>query len=109
MTFEWRKGMHMLSIVWGIALCFHAPEMQIFWLMGVPVVIYLIDAAIGLYFRTWMIESTLFFRLDSGSAMQFANPPGFELKGASYVLVLLPWISKYQWHAFRCVYELCLQ
>ena len=100
-SFEWRKGLHYLSIIWGIALCFHAPATYIFWLMGVPVVIYIVDYILGLYYKVWRIDSTRFFRLDSGSAMQFKNPPGFELKGASYVLVLLPWINRYEWHAFR--------
>jgi len=41
-SFEWRKLLHYLCIVWGVALMFHAPQ-RIFWLVGIPVFVYVAD------------------------------------------------------------------
>ena len=48
----------------------------------------------------YLIEEPTFRRLGSGTYLVFKNPNGFELQRTGYVVVMLPWIAKYQWHAF---------
>ena len=90
MSWEWRKGLHYLSIVWGIAICFHAPTQLICYLIGVPVSMYLTDFAIGSLLRTYRIDSSSFSRLEAGVELTFEHPQGFITDGTGYVLVCLP-------------------
>ena len=102
MSYEWRKGLHYLSIFWAVGLMCHAPQ-RIFWMMGVPLALYLIDKAIEIFSRTFLLESAHFERLsDSICVITFENPPGsdFGKANSSYVYLMLPWISRYQFHAF---------
>ena len=79
---------------------YHAPE-RIFWLIGIPLLIYLIDKVIEVFFRTFLIESAQFERLgDSICNIVFENPPGFGSHNSAYVYLMLPWISTNQFHAF---------
>ncbi|KAL7532935.1 hypothetical protein ACHAXR_006525, partial [Thalassiosira sp. AJA248-18] len=100
MKFEWRKGLHYLFIVWALCLMFHAPQ-RIFWLIGVPLFIYLADSLVEMFSNTYLIESAYFERLsDASCLLTFENPEGFSKLNAAYVYVMLPWISKSQNHAF---------
>jgi hypothetical protein len=100
MTFEWRKGLHYLSILWGAALMCHAPE-RIFWLIGIPVFVYASDKMAEGLFKTHLVESAHFQRLgDTSCIISFENPPGFGKQNSAYVYLMLPWLSKYQFHAF---------
>eukprot|EP00581_Thalassiosira_minuscula_P014928 CAMPEP_0183730492 /NCGR_PEP_ID=MMETSP0737-20130205/32987_1 /TAXON_ID=385413 /ORGANISM="Thalassiosira miniscula, Strain CCMP1093" /LENGTH=858 /DNA_ID=CAMNT_0025963009 /DNA_START=206 /DNA_END=2782 /DNA_ORIENTATION=- len=100
MSFEWRKGLHYFSIVWCAALMCHAPE-RIFWLIGIPVFIYSADKMVEIFFRTHLVESAHFQRLgDTSCIISFENPPGFGKQNSAYVYLMLPWISKCQFHAF---------
>ena len=79
---------------------YHAPQ-RIFWLIGVPFLIYLIDKAVGIFFRTFLIESAEFERIgDSICNVVFENPPGFGKHNSAYVYLMLPWLSTNQFHAF---------
>lgn len=99
-SFERRKGLHYLSIVWAACLMFHAPQ-RIFWLFGVPLVIYIVDRVFGVLYKTHLLENTFFERLgDSSCIVTFKNPPGFGKQNSAYVYIMLPWLSKYQFHAF---------
>ena len=49
--FEWRKAVHYLAIVWGVAICFHAPKRHIAKLMGAAVGVYALDWAYGFFFQ----------------------------------------------------------
>ena len=100
MSFETRKLLHYLSWVWGLALMFHAPAVHIFWIMGAVMIIYFLDCFVGIYSSSFLVESTIFRRLGNQTFLSFHNPEGFVLDRASYVYIMLPWISKYQWHAF---------
>lgn len=100
LTYEYRKSMHYLSWVWGLAMVFHAPAVNIFWIMGSACLVYFIDWLLSAHRSTHLVESTIFRKLGSSTLLSFENPQGFKLEGASYVLVLLPWLSKTQWHAF---------
>ena len=100
MRFEWRKGLHYLSCVWVLSLMFHAPQ-RIFWMLGVPFFIYVADMLIGALHKTHLLESAHFERLsESFCLITFENPPGFGKFNAAYVYLVLPWISKVQYHAF---------
>lgn len=100
MSFEWRKGLHYLSVVWGAALMCHAPQ-RIFWLIGIPVFIYTADKLVEGLFKTHLIESAHFQRLgDTSCIISFENPPGFGKQNSAYVYLMLPWLSKQQFHAF---------
>jgi len=99
-SFEWRKLLHYLSILWGTALMFHAPQ-RIFWLIGVPMFIYATDKVVEVIFKTHLTESAYFQRLgESSCIISFENPPGFGKQNSAYVYLMLPWLSKYQFHAF---------
>ena len=101
LPFELRKGLHYLWIVWAIALVFHAPS-RIYYLIGIPALVLLIDYLFGYFVRNTLIEDAYFERYgENGVALHFQNPYSWdkELK-TSYVYVMCPWISKYQWHAF---------
>lgn len=92
--------MHYLCFVWAAALMWHAPQ-RIFWFIGVPVTIYITDKLTEILFKTHLIESAYFERLGMTSCIvSFENPPGFGKQNSAYVYIMLPWLSKYQFHAF---------
>ena len=94
------SGLHYLAIVWGAALMVHAPQ-RIFWLIGVPLFIYTADYILGCLFKCHLVESAHFQRLgDSSCLIEFVNPTGFGKQNSAYVYLMLPWISKTQFHAF---------
>ena len=97
-------GIHYLAIVWAAALMAHAPE-RIFWMIGVPFLIYIADLIIG-YNKTHLIDNTLFERVGKDTVLvTFKTPDGMaKSSSSSFVYVMIPWISKYQWHAFS-VYD----
>ncbi len=99
--FEVRKGLHYLSIVWAIALLFHAPS-RIPWLIGTASAVYVVDHLFGYYKKNNLIETAYFERYgENGVALHFQNPKSWENRSpTSFVLIMCPWISKYQWHAF---------
>lgn len=99
-NFEWRKGLHYLSLLWGIALMFHAPQ-RIFWLIGAPFSIYIVDKIFKIFQTTHLVENAHFQRLgDTSCIISFKNPSGFEMQNTAYVYLMLPWLSRYQFHAF---------
>mmetsp|Transcript_19390 Transcript_19390/g.27622 ORF Transcript_19390/g.27622 Transcript_19390/m.27622 type:complete len:950 (+) Transcript_19390:61-2910(+) len=100
MKFEWRKGLHYLAYVWAAALMCHAPQ-RIFWLIGVPFFVYAADYIVGCLFKCHLVESAYFQRLgDASCLIEFENPEGFGKQNSAYVYLMLPWISKTQFHAF---------
>lgn len=101
LSFEIRKGLHYASVLWLAAICFHAPATHVGWLCGVPLALYALDYLYGMFFRTFLIENSLFRRLDCGVELTFKHPPDWdEGMGGGYVLVNVPWIAKGEWHAF---------
>lgn len=100
MKFEWRKALHYLAIVWAAALMCHAPQ-RIFWMIGMPLFVYAADYIVGSLFKCHLVESAHFQRLgDSSCLIEFENPAGFGKQNSAYVYLMLPWISKTQFHAF---------
>ena len=82
----------------------HAPE-RIFWLIGVPFMVYIADVIIG-YNKTHLLDNTYFERVGKDTVLvTFETPDGLlKSSSSSFVYVMIPWISKYQWHAFS-VYD----
>jgi len=68
LSFEWRKGLHYFSIIWGVALMCHAPQ-RIFWLIGIPFFIYTADKMVEGLFKTHLVESCHFQRLGDTSCI----------------------------------------
>lgn len=97
-------GIHYLAILWAAALMAHAPQ-RIFWLVGVPLLTYITDVIIG-YNKTHLLDNTYFERVGKDTVLvTFETPDGMaKSKSSSFVYVMIPWISKYQWHAFS-VYD----
>ncbi|KAL7492753.1 hypothetical protein ACHAWT_001766 [Skeletonema menzelii] len=100
-SFEVRKGLHYLFIVWAVALLFHAPS-RIPWLIGIPALVYVSDHMFGYSMKNNLVETAYFERYgENGVALHFDNPKSWENRSpTSFVLIMCPWISKYQWHAF---------
>ena len=99
LRWELRKGLHYLSVLWCLIILFHAPQMKIAYLLGIPLLVYALDWLYGALFRTHLIETPTFTRLETGVQLSFANPSkAFEHAG--YVLVNVPWLAKSEWHAF---------
>ena len=79
---------------------FHAPQ-RIFWLIGIPLFVYVADKMVDVFFTCHLLESAHFQRLsDTSCLISFENPPGFGKQNSAYVYLMLPWLSKYQFHAF---------
>ena len=100
-SFEIRKRLHYLSWIWMGALCFHAPQRNVFWIVGTPLVIYWVDWFYGMFRATKMAPNARFVRLESAVMIRVKKPQDFQLKGAGgYCYLCVPWVSKYEWHAF---------
>eukprot|EP00322_Chrysochromulina_rotalis_P013360 CAMPEP_0115850806 /NCGR_PEP_ID=MMETSP0287-20121206/12155_1 /TAXON_ID=412157 /ORGANISM="Chrysochromulina rotalis, Strain UIO044" /LENGTH=729 /DNA_ID=CAMNT_0003304817 /DNA_START=333 /DNA_END=2522 /DNA_ORIENTATION=- len=99
-SWEVRKGLHYLSVPWGVLLALHAPAMSVIFIVGIPVLLYVLDYVIGSISRTYRIESPTFTRIECGVELVFEHPPGFKSDGTGYVLVNLPWLRSWEWHAF---------
>ena len=100
MRYEVRKALHYLSIVWGIALCFHAPQRHIAIVMGIAVGVYVLDYLYGFFFAIHHLPTLRFTRIGKAVEVTWENPPGFVSSGSGYVYLCLPWISRAEWHAF---------
>jgi len=59
--YEVRKGLHYLSIIWAVALLFHAPT-KIPFLIGIPALVYAVDYVLGYFWRNNLIENVFFER-----------------------------------------------
>jgi len=81
----------------------HAPARHIFWVMGVPVAVYLLDYLVGYFGKVNYLPTLFMTRTDAHVLVSWENPPGFKSIGAGYVYICLPWVSLYQWHAFSIV------
>jgi hypothetical protein len=100
-SFEIRKRLHYLSWVWLGALCFHAPQRNVFWIAGSFFILYLVDWTFGMFVATRLAPSARFVKLESAVLIRLVKPPGFQVRGAGgYCYLNVPWISKEEWHAF---------
>jgi ferric-chelate reductase len=95
------KGLHYLSIAWAVALMYHTPQ-RIFWMIGAPLFMYTLDKTMEIFSKTRLIESAHFERLSDTCCIisSFENPPGYGKQNSAYMYLMLPWLSRYQFHAF---------
>ena len=109
--YEVRKNIHYLFIVFGLAMTWHAPKFT--WRMQsnggfcayiFPILLgwWALDWFIAWNFLTEKIETTEFNVLPNGTQLTMAVSEFFDNNGAQggYCYVCLPWVDKYQWHAF---------
>lgn len=100
-SFNVRKAMHYLSVVWGISICFHAPVMRIAYIMGIAVGIYMVDWVVGYFTAIHFCPTLKMTRLGiTAVEIVFEHPQGFVNRGGNYVYLCLPWLGKAEWHAF---------
>jgi hypothetical protein len=100
-SFEVRKRLHYLSWLWALALCAHAPQEHVAYIVGTAFAIYVVDWCYGMLAATHAVPSARFVRLESSVMIRFRKPTGFTMKGSSgYCYLCIPWVSKVEWHAF---------
>jgi predicted ferric reductase len=102
-SYETRKVLHYLSIIWGVSICFHAPAMRIFYLIGVPLATYLLDWLYGLLFASYHLPTLQMVRMGKFVEITWKHPVGYVSNGSGYVYLCLPWVSKYEWHVFSVI------
>ncbi|KAL7487526.1 hypothetical protein ACHAW6_013122 [Cyclotella cf. meneghiniana] len=108
MSYEVRKSMHYLFFVFAIGMCFHNQTSafpnggfnQV--VLGFCITYYTLDSLYVMFFMTEIIETTIFNVLPSGVQMTMAVSDSFQATYAQggFGYVCLPWVSKFQWHAF---------
>lgn len=101
--FEIRKYVHYLFVVFMVALCFHVPRSGGFapYVFGTLLVWWALDNIYVQCFMTERIKSSHFYVLPSGVQLTMSVSERFQKWGSGgYCYVCLPWIDRYQWHAF---------
>ena len=91
------------QVVWGISICFHALKRHIGIIMGSAVGVYMFDWLYGYMTKVHHLPTLQFTRLGSAVEIVFENPPAFVNHGSGYVYICLPWVSRFQWHAFSLI------
>merc|ERR1719428_1598160 len=84
----------------GVGLIFHAPNTKMGLVMLVSAVAFAVDYLWVQWQRTFKVKSSLFHRLEQSVQLTFKNPKGFDSETSGYILVMIPWLTKSQWHAF---------
>lgn len=99
-SYEIRKPAHLIgALIFAVAGIFHGR-------FALPIVLYLsctvymLDVIYTNFWRTWRVENSEFVRLGRGTELTFHLPPHWPDHFEGYVNVLVPWISRWQWHAF---------
>lgn len=100
MSYEFRKSLHYLSIVWGGVIMYHAPATHIYTIIGCCLILYSLDWIYGFFNTTRLIENAHFIRLENAVQIKFQAPPDFKLNGAGYCYLNVPWVNQYEFHAF---------
>lgn len=96
-----RKVLHYLSVVWGFAICFHAPKMHIAYIMGCATGCYALDWIVGYFLAIHFCPILQMYRLGATAVeVVFEHPPGFVNRGGGYIYICLPWLARSEWHAF---------
>jgi hypothetical protein len=95
---ETRKTAHLLSVVSAVSLLWHTTRLRIF--MGIIVGIYCLDRFYVSFKLTYRIEKPVFRRLPNGVQLSFPHPPNWHKETTGYVNIMVPWVSKTQWHPF---------
>eukprot|EP01050_Picozoa_sp_SAG11_P008038 SAG11_NODE_690_length_7706_cov_7.429078_2_plen_963_part_00 len=97
-SWEFRKGAHMLCVIFGVALCFHTLRLTIF--MGVVILIYFSDKIYQTCALTFKIQNSHFRRLPTSVQLTYKNPANWRCDNTGYINIAVPWVSKHEWHPF---------
>ena len=89
-AFEWRKMLHYLSVMWALALCWHAPTQHIGFIMGSALGVYLADYLYGVLTRITYVPTLRMRRLASAVEVVFENP-NTSFENGGYIYICLPW------------------
>jgi ferric-chelate reductase len=106
--YELRKLAHYLFLVFGVAMCFHAPKSAIpnggfcGYIFPILLVWYGIDTLFCALFMTELIETTSYHTLPSGVQMSMNVSKRFQgwRDNGGYAYICFPWVDRHQWHAF---------
>ena len=99
-SWEMRKGMHMASIGYAIALCFHSTNMA--GVMAFSLLIYVADVLLVYGKFTWKSEDTLFSNVGTGTQVSFRMPAGRAKVVTGFINLCVPFVSPSEWHPFSC-------
>ena len=98
--FEVRKPAHVVGALAFAAACVvHGP-------LALPIVtcvvyaLYVLDATYATFWQTWRVEHSEFVRLGRGVELTFKVPEKLWPDSEGYVNVLVPWISRWEFHPF---------
>ena len=107
LKYEIRKLAHYFFLVFGIAMCFHAPKSAVpnggfcAYIFPILLIWYGLDALFCALFMTELIETTRYHTLPSGVQMTMAVSKRFQsMNHGGYAYVCFPWVDRHQWHAF---------
>jgi predicted ferric reductase len=106
--YELRKLSHYLFLVFGIAMCFHAPKTALpnggfcGYIFPILMAWYGIDTLFCALFMTELIETTTYHTLSSGVQISMAVSKRFQgwRENGGYAYICFPWVDRHQWHAF---------
>ncbi|KAL7551951.1 hypothetical protein ACHAWF_015164, partial [Thalassiosira exigua] len=107
-SYEIRKGLHLLFYVFAVALCWHVPPSAmpnggfLPYILGGSIVLYTLDRIYVSLFMTEKIETTAFHVLSSGVRISMPVSDRFIRKSqrAGFAYINLPWVDDKQWHPF---------
>ena len=99
MSFEIRKAVHVLLGISGtVAVVCHTRVCAA--VAGAALAIYGADALYALCYRALRVEDAVFERLGASVQVSFQKPEWWHDSVEGYVYVLIPWLSRTQWHPF---------
>ena len=98
-SFEIRKAVHVLLGISGtVAVVCHTRVCAA--VAGAALAIYGADALYALCYRALRVEDAVFERLGASVQVSFQKPEWWHDSVEGYVYVLIPWLSRTQWHPF---------
>ena len=97
-----RKGLHYLFLVYAICLCFHAEHTKVFYLIGAPFLLYLVDALLFYLMSTFGTSDLRLNRLSHNlMSLSWKIPKGWSgIRTGGTVYICIPAVTTRQWHAF---------
>ena len=90
-----------MNITFYIFCRWHAPvQKHMAPVIGIAVFGYLLDYIYGFFFNIYHVKTSQFCRIGSAMQLSFTKPDGFNFEEIGFIYLCVPWISKFEWHAF---------